>query len=260
MRFFVSRGEQQEGPYDEEGIQKMLSEGLINHETLLFPEGGELGWTPAKELFPQDLFSHYELVNSDTSTSFSVPSEGEDKTRLEIRLSSGAEIRVKAICLYDEIALGKLSAKKAEALKKLQGVSTGLGAIGSIEWVLAASVLIGAAEAALSAGAASAGTYLLQQVMEDDRKLRKEGVFCPVGRIQFIEMPLPGLWRVPREREVLIEVPSFIGLSKMEPRTLDSALVHNGDEFLSVVADDGSVCSIRWGAVERYVRVNATPR
>jgi hypothetical protein len=119
---------------------------------------------------------------------------------LHVPLSSGAELKVKAVCLYDELDLGEISAKRSEGFKKLGGVSTGLGAIGSVEWVLAASVVIGAAEAILSSGASSEGKRLLQEAMLDDRRLRKKGVFCAVGQIKMIESPVPGLWRVPTQQ------------------------------------------------------------
>ena len=63
MKFFVWLNEKQQGPFDDETIQKMVLEGQITHETLLCLEGGDLDWTPAKELFPPDLVSaHIALL------------------------------------------------------------------------------------------------------------------------------------------------------------------------------------------------------
>src|ERR1035441_1274208 len=50
-KFFVWQQDQQQGPFDQETIQQMISEGQITGETLLCPEDGGLDWTPAKELF-----------------------------------------------------------------------------------------------------------------------------------------------------------------------------------------------------------------
>jgi hypothetical protein len=249
MNFFVWLGERAEGPYDEMGVQKMLHDGGIDQDTLVRPEEGDLNWTPVRELFPQDLSPKSDVQRAREETE-----QTDDGARLHIRLSSGAELSVKAVCLYDEFDLGKISARRSEGLKKLGGVSTGLGAIGSVEWVLAASVVIGAAEALLSAGASSEGTRLLQEAMSDERRLRKEGVFCAVGKIQDIETPVPGLWRVPTTERVSVRVPGFLG-PKMEDRNLNSALIHNGDEFISVLTEDGAVFSIRWDAVESYRRI-----
>ena len=266
MKFFVWLDERQEGPFDEETIQKIFSEGHITQETLLHPEDGDLDWTPARELFPQDLGSGSDVAASPPGEMLLVEAtapghfeaQADDGSRLEIRLTSGVELKIKAVRLYDEIELAELNSKKVEAMKKFQGVSTGLGAIGSIEWVLAASVVIGAVEAALSAGASSAGARLLEEAIEADRKLRKRGVFCAVGKVQLIENPVPGLWRVPTRKDIQVEVKAFLG-PKMETRNVPSAFIHNGDEFLSVVAEDDSVCSIRWSTVEQYFRVNTTP-
>ena len=149
--------------------------------------------------------------------------------------------------------------KKAEAMKMFQGVSTGFGPWGSIEWVLAASAVIGAAEAVLSAGASSEGARLLGEAIQAERKLRNEGIFFTVGNIQFIENPIPGFWRVPVKKDIQIKVPVYkifvVKELPTETRTakVTSAFVHNGDEFISVMADDNTVSSIRWNAIERYV-------
>jgi hypothetical protein len=171
---------------------------------------------------------------------------------VEIRLNSGAELKIKEVRLYDEVDLAQLNSKKAKAMKMLQGVSTGIGAWGSIEWVLAASAVIGAAEAAMSAGASSAGARLLEEAIQADIKLRTEGVFLSIGKIQHIDSPMPSLWRVPSKKDIQVEVKAFLG-PKMETRTVPTAFVHNGDEFITVQTDNDSVCSIRWSSVEHFI-------
>jgi hypothetical protein len=256
MKFFAWLSDQQQGPFDEEAIQKMISGGQITRETLLCPEGEDLVWTPAKELFFQDSLpeSFIPLPSIDEISVEQV----DDGSRLEIRLNSGAELKIKAVRLYDETALTELNSKKAEAMKMFKGVSTGFGPWGSIEWVLAASAVIGAAEAVLSAGASSEGTRLLEEAIQAERKLRNEGIFFPVGKIQYIENPIPGFWRVPVKKDIQFKVPVYQIIQvkqKMETRTktVTSAFVHNGDEFISVMTDDNTVSSIRWSAIERYV-------
>jgi hypothetical protein len=253
MKFFAWLNEQQQGPFDEETIQKMVSEGQITHETLLCPEGGDLDWTPAKELFPPDLSS---TLAQETTTVSSAEHE-DDGTRLEIRLTSGLELKIKAVRLYDEIVLAEINSKRAQALTSFQGVSTGLGSIGSIGWVLATSVVIGAVEGALSAAAASSGTNLLAEVIRTEQKLRNEGVFLPVGKIENVETPIPGLWRVPYKREARVQTGvNFWHEKQYGNREVPSAFIHSGDEFVVVQTDDGSICMIRWSAVERYVHLN----
>jgi hypothetical protein len=184
------------------------------------------------------------------------PEENISDSFVGIQLNSGAELKIKAMLFYDEIALAKVNSKKAEAMKLFKGVSTGIGAWGSIEWVLAASVVIGATEAALSAGASSAGARIFEEAIQAGQKLRKEGVFIPIEKIQSIENSLPGLWRFSYPEVIQYEIPQegILNRGKMETKTktIQHAFIHNGDEFIVVKTDDGSTCSIRWSAVERY--------
>ena len=240
MRFFVWLNDQQQGPFEEEAIKEMLSKKQIAHDTLVCPEGGDLDWTPVKELFSQD--SLPESFIQPPSIDELLAEQFVDGSRLEIRLNSGAILKVKAVRLYDEIALAKVNSKKAEAMKMFKGVSTGIGPWGSIEWVLAASAVIGVVESVLSAGASSVGADLLGEAIRAERQLRKEGIFFPVSKIQCVEDTTPGFWR------------AFAMKAKAT-----STFVHNGDEFISVMTDDDSVCSIRWSAVEGYFYSKSTP-
>lgn len=233
MKFFALLSEQQQGPFDEQTVQKMISGGKIKRDILVCSEDGDLAWTPAKELFFQDSLPE-SFVPPPSIDEISVE-QFDDGARLEIRLNSGTELKIKAVRLYDEIALAKVNSKKAEAIKMFKGVSTDIGPWGSIEWVLAASAVIGAVESVLSAGASSAGTNLLEDAIRAERQLRKEGIFFPVNKIQNIEDPTPGFWRA----------------LAIKAKTA-TAFVHNGDEFISVMTDDNSACSIRWSAVERH--------
>jgi hypothetical protein len=188
-------------------------------------------------------------------TALSVSKEGApakpEVFALDVRLSSGAELRITAVRLYEECAVAKLNSRKAEAMKLLQGVSTGIGAIGPIEWVLAASVVIGAAEAALSAGASSVGLRVLQEAIQLERRLSSSGAFIPVGEIQQIEIPSPGLWRSSSVSVIAPSIRTFTG-DRMEFREPPSELIHNGSDFISVMTDDGATSLIRWSSVERF--------
>lgn len=255
MKFFAWLNDQQQGPFEEEAIKEMLSKKQITRDTLVCPEGGDLDWTPVKELFFQD--SLPESFISPPSIDEMLAEQSDDSSRLEIRLNSGAELKIKAVRLYDETALAKVNSKRAEAIKMFKGVSTGIGPWGSIEWVLAASAVIGAVESVLSAGASSTGASLLEEAIQAELKLRKEGVFFPVSKIQYIENPTPGFWRALAIKNIQSKVPVYQIIQikqKTETRTttVTSAFVHNGDEFISVMTDDNSACSIRWSAVERH--------
>ena len=193
MQFFARINNQVEGPFDEATIQSMVTGGTILFDTLLCLDG-ESNWFPAKDFFPLDPVSGdaSSLSRSETTqeeiSSLSISED--DGSRLQIRLVSGAELKIKAIRLYDEIVLAEIVAKRSKALKDLQGVSTGLGAIGSVGWVLTASLAIGAIEGALSASAASTAKNLLAEAASLERKLRSESILSLIGIIDNIETPV----------------------------------------------------------------------
>jgi len=262
MKFFAWFNDQQQGPFEEEAIKAMLSKKQITRDTLVCLEGGDLDWTPVKELFLQDSLPESFVPSS--SIDEMLAERPDDGSRVAIRLNSGAELTIKAVRLYDEIALAKVNAKRAEAMKMFKGVSTGIGSWGSIEWVLAASAVVGAVESVLSAGASSVGASLLEEAIQAERQLRKEGVLFPVSKIEYIENPTPGFWRVPTAKNMQIKVPVYQIIeikqkTETQTKTVMSAFVHNGDEFISVMTDDNSTCSIRWSAVERHFYSKSTP-
>ena len=164
---------------------------------------------------------------------------GSKDTLVEIRLTSGAELKVKAVCLFKLTTLQVIEGRKNEAARSHQGVSTGLGSIGSLGWVLASSVVIGAVEGVLSANAAAHGKDAFTSAIELEMKLRNEGVFMPVGVIANIQHPLLSIWVAPGE-------------TKIGKSIFQDSYVHNGEDFLTVQTDNGEVRSIRWSTVESY--------
>src|SRR6266568_7026337 len=115
MKFFVWLEDQEQGPFDEETIQQMVTDRQITHETLMRPENGDLDWTAAKDLFPQDSapegwcappviadFYRVEIpINRYSSFAYQRP-EFNDNPAVGIRLNSGMELKVKAVRLYDQ--------------------------------------------------------------------------------------------------------------------------------------------------------------
>jgi hypothetical protein len=60
--------------------------------------------------------------------------------------------------LYEEKLVQEVATLRAQAVKSLGGVSTGLGFFGSPEWVLSATMAVGLFEALLSTAAKKQGT------------------------------------------------------------------------------------------------------
>jgi len=183
-KFFIWQNEQQKGPFSQEAIQTMISTRQITGETLLCPEDGGLDWTPTKELFFQDtppaIFQPESVVETRINP-FQFLSYRRDEacenSLVEIRLTSGTELKIKAIRFFDLQTLTIIDGKKTEARQKNQGVSTGLGSFGSLGWVLASSVVIGAVEGVLSSGAAAQGANLQVEASRMETALLSEGVF-----------------------------------------------------------------------------------
>jgi hypothetical protein len=124
--------------------------------------------------------------------------------------------------------------KKAAAAQKMGGVSTGLIPIGSLSSVMIASGVIGAVDSVLSSQSAILGQKMFQEVLKQEKQLRKLAEFLPIGVIDEIENPALHLWNVPPQ-------PRF-----------PNGYVHNGDDFVAVKDADRIIHHIRWSLVEYY--------
>ena len=173
------------GLLDEKTVQKMISGGEIKRDTLgLFRR-----WRFSLDSSERIVFSRFATRIFCSASVLLMKyqlNKSDDGARLEIRLNSGVELKIKAVRLYDDIALAKVNSKRAEAMKMFKGVSTGIGPWGSIEWVLAASAVIGAVDRFYQREhlASSVPGLPLKRRFKQERKLRKEGVFFPVSKIQ----------------------------------------------------------------------------
>lgn len=155
-------------------------------------------------------------------------------SRIKLTLTSGTSLCIAKIKLFDAQALQRLATMRATAAPQMGGVSTGLGAIGSLGWVLMATAAIGAVESAMSSAAARQGAEALRNALTLERRIRQTASFFPVGMIDQIEHPLPAFWEVPAQ--------------PIAP----SGFIHSGDDFAVVQDPDGNSTAVRWGAVENY--------
>jgi len=155
-------------------------------------------------------------------------------SQVKLTLTSGASLSVVQIKLFDAQALQRLATMRATAATQMGGVSTGLGAVGSLDWVLMASVAIGAVESAMSNAAAKQGAETLRNALILERKIRRTGSFFPVGMIDQIEQASPAHWEVPAQA--------------LAP----SGFIHNGEGFIVVKDSEDTSTAIRWSTVEAY--------
>lgn len=122
-----------------------------------------------------------------------------------------------------------------EAAKKLTPKSTGLGFIGDLGFVVAASLATSVVEGAINRGSANAGENLLNQYYQARLALRYAGQFCSIGSIRQIQFPEPTLWA--SEQKVGGRPASFTMMD---------------DPFVLVRTVDGKPITIRWTCVEQY--------
>jgi hypothetical protein len=159
---------------------------------------------------------------------------GSETSSLQIKTTSGAHFEIVSVRLFNAADLQMLASKKAAAAQKMGGLSTGLIPIGSLSSVMIAGGLIGAVDSVLSSQSAIQGRKLFQEVLKQEKQLRKLGGFFPVGIIDEIENPAPELWHVPPQ-------PRF-----------PNGYVHNGDDFVAVKDASGITHHICWSCVESY--------
>lgn len=122
-----------------------------------------------------------------------------------------------------------------EAAKKLTPKSSGLGFIGDLGFVVAASLATSALEGAVNRASANAGENLLNQYYHARLALRYAGRFCSIGSIRQIQFPEPSLWA--SEQNNAGRPASFTMLD---------------DPFVVVRTVDGKPITIRWTCVEQY--------
>ena len=182
-----------------------------------------------------------ELLNVTSNTQLQPPPifpqeevwYGAKDSVVEIRLGSGALLRIKAVKLYNERELMELNTHKATAMHLLQGGGDGSisGVIGSPSWVLIAGTLQNLAMTHVANRNAAKGAAMATKIIAQEQQLLEQAVFFPVGRINRMDHPSPETWRV---------------------QLTSNSFVHNGDEFILVKDMDDSICSIRWNSVEYY--------
>jgi hypothetical protein len=153
---------------------------------------------------------------------------------VKVRLVSGQEIYFNKVKLYDLGSIRQLDALRQSAAKNLSGYSTGVGFMGSLEWVAAGSAITGLIESAIASDMAKLGMRQLIEVAHLSKRIRDTGVFVQVSSIDNIKFPDTSLWRA---------------------AILDSSnryeLIHNGGNYV-FVESKGKELALIWDKVEQY--------
>lgn len=137
-------------------------------------------------------------------------------------------LQVTHVKMYHTKAVALWRGMVASAHEKLGGVHSGIGFIGSLGWVVAASAVLGAIEGAVSSANAKEGVRLLGKAGSLMAEIQARGVYIAVSEIENIETPKPANWRA---------VQGTIAFT-----TLD-------EEFIPVRTEEQGDLSVRWSAL-----------
>ena len=185
-----------------------------------------------------------------------------------ILLASGQTLRMRSVMLFEQNRLNEINLLRAEAAQKMGGISSGIGFIGSPEWVLGASAVTSLISGALSASARKQGIEMLNTASAKSLDLVNSGTYFSVADLANHHLPYPGLWcaeeistEVVRtwnlSRGTIAELLKQHGKTKADIQNDQITLpvtrryVHNGEEFVSVETDIGPM-NIRWSNVIGY--------
>jgi hypothetical protein len=187
-----------------------------------------------------------------------------------IGLVSGQSLRLRKVLLFEEEKIKEISLLRAQAAKSLGGVSTGIGFWGSPEWALGGAAVLGLLEGVLSSEARKQGAQLLQTAGAQFYALTSSALLFDASQLGNAHVPHPQAWfaTAPKSVDVtdfgLIQLNEFlkkhnktkediVDLNRKQTVNLEAGqrYIHNGDEFVTVVIDAGTM-SIRWAHVVAY--------
>jgi hypothetical protein len=106
-----------------------------------------------------------------------------------VMLASGQSLKLRRVMLYNEEDVTEIATLRAQAMKSLGGVSTGIGFIGSPEWVLGGAAALGILEGLLSGAVKKQGVEALQKAKQKTEELAKAGVLFEASEL--LECPHP---------------------------------------------------------------------
>jgi hypothetical protein len=185
-----------------------------------------------------------------------------------VLLASGQTLRMRSVMLFEQQRLNEITLLRAEATQKMGGVSSGIGFIGSPEWVLGASAVTSLISGALSASARKQGLEMLNIASAKSLELLNSGVYFPITELINNHLPYPALWSaetVAPERVYVggLARAAIADLLKQHNKTKEDIReyhltipirrphVHNGEEFVSMQTDIGPM-NVRWSSVIGY--------
>ncbi|SFM00053.1 hypothetical protein SAMN03159423_4823 [Bradyrhizobium sp. NFR13] len=185
-----------------------------------------------------------------------------------VLLVSGHLLKVRGVTLYPADRLAEIVRLRELASTKLEGVSTGVGLVGSPGWAIGGGLALGLLERAMSSSARKEGVTILREAERKSLELAASGETFAIGTIANREHPSPNLWlaekRIPRRIDYanlsLSEKSQFLLTYGKDKGDVVDGLVdvvdtmqfaHDGGEFVAVDTSAGTM-KIRWQHVASY--------
>lgn len=164
-----------------------------------------------------------------------VAHEGTNAHTGKITLTSGHVLEFDSVYMVPLELSQNVQRLYGEAAKKLTPKSTGIGFMGDLGFVVAASLASSVVEGAVNRSSATAGESQLAQYYQAKLALRYAGRFCSIGSIRQIQFPDPSLWA-----------------SEQSTDGRNASFTMLEDPFVLVRTDNGKPITIRWSCVEQY--------
>jgi hypothetical protein len=185
-----------------------------------------------------------------------------------LMLASGQALKMQQVMLYDRDEVVQIAAARAEAMKGLGGVSTGIGFIGSPEWAIGGAAALGLFEGLLSSAVQRKAAESLRMAEQRAEQLRTRGRYFDAVAIAGLDVADPFAWYAQEVSTRLVDV-SEMGWEErgklFRVHKLNSAdvidgkvsiptrrrFIHDARDFLNVMSDIGPI-SIRWSYVVAF--------
>ncbi len=202
-----------------------------------------------------DKFHRIDEKRLDLNATQPAASSARGVQRLELGLTSGAQLQAAEILLYDRVTVERLLDLRVSAFALLKADPASLP--GLEDWAVTPALLINAVNRHVSPKKAHEAERLLSEAESLAVELRAEGRMCPVGEIMGVETPHPHLWLCV-ESVVGRRTEGLLRTREVEVEE-ERQWIHNGDPFVTLLDDHGMRRDVRWSAVEQYRVVDAVP-
>lgn len=166
-----------------------------------------------------------------------------------IVLTSGTEINFSSIYMFSTDLIQEIEQLRQSAIQKMTPRSSGIGFIGDIGYVLAASAAAGAVDTLFNSASQKSGDLLMQQYYRRRLELRYKGKFRALHTIQQIQFADPGLWVSLEEPEKSDDI---VVMNDKTPPVKPASYILADDPFICFCQNNGKPISVRWELVEQF--------